>query len=472
MVGENGSGKSTLIRILAGYHAPTPGGELEVHGQRVPLPLPPGGHVRLGMSFVHQDLGLIPSLGVIENLRLGALSTQPRLRISWRDERKRAAAALARVGVDVDPDARVEELSSVERALVAIVRAIEDLPADGSGLLFLDEPSAYLPEPERQRLFELLRLVADRGSGVLFVSHDLAEVREVTDRVTVLRDGRNVGTVSTDTVSPEEVLRMILGHVPAPVGGPRRVAAADRASISISDLSGAAAQGVSLELREGEVVGLTGLSGSGFEEVPYLLFGARPSSSGQLRLPGERFDLTRMTPDRALRAGVALLPGDRHRDGSVGSLSLVDNLTLPTLGRYRGRLGLRRRRMLQDATRLLHDFDVRPSRPRMRYEALSGGNQQKAQLAKWLDTRPLLLMLDEPTRGVDAGAREQINATIRDVAAAGAAVMCTSGDHEPLTALCDRVLVFAGGRVATALSGGEVTRERIARECHRRALAP
>jgi ribose transport system ATP-binding protein len=280
-----------------------------------------------------------------------------------------------------------------------------------------------------------------------------------------------VGTVSTDEVSAEGLLRMIVGHVPAPARGHRLGTAADQASISISDLSGESAHGVSLELRVGEVVGLTGLSGSGFEEVPYLLFGARPSSSGELRLPDERFDLTRMTPDRALRAGVALLPGDRNRDGSVGSLSLVDNLTLPALGRYRGRLGLRRRRMLQHTARLLQDFDVRPSRPRMRYEALSGGNQQKAQLAKWLDMRPLLVMLDEPTRGVDAGARQQIDAMIRDVAAAGAAVMCTSGDHEQLTALCDRVLVFAGGQVATALTGSEVTRERIARECHRRALA-
>jgi ribose transport system ATP-binding protein len=476
LLGENGSGKSTLLRTLAGYHAPATGAELEVRGNPVGLPLAAGEFRRLGMSFVHQDLALIPSLSVVENLRLGELSTERRLHISWREERRRAKETLARFGIGINPTAPVATLTPAERALLAIVRALEDLPGGGpsgeGGLLALDEPTSYLPETGRRRLFRLIRQVADAGSGVLFVSHDLNEAREVSDRLTVLRDGRRVGTVSAAEVSNADLLEMIVGVPVAAVRPPRRAPTAAGVAASIRGLEGAVAQDVSLELVRGEIVGLTGLAGSGFEEIPYLLFGASPCRSGRLALDGTELDLTVVTPDRALRAGLALLPADRQTQGSVASLPLVDNVTLPTLHRYTKRLRLRRRRMLDDTATLLEDYDVRPRRPKALYRALSGGNQQKAELAKWLSTSPPLLVLDEPTRGVDVGARQQIMKMIRDVAGEGSAVIVSSGDHEQLDALCDRVLVFSGGEVVKELSGTELTREAIARECHGRALRP
>jgi ribose transport system ATP-binding protein len=470
LLGENGSGKSTLIRVLAGYHEPEEGGELELRGRRVGLPLRPGQYRELGMSFVHQELGLIPSLTVLENLRLGELSTERRLWIAWRNERGRARETLSRFGVDLDPAARVEELRPVERAQLAVVRAVAGLPDGGGGLLVLDEPTAFLPEPERRRLFELARQVASEGAGVLLVSHDLDEVRAATDRVTVLRDGRNVGTVRTASVSGEELLELIVGRPLAPSGIGRETRPR-KGGLSIEGLSGDVVREVSLDLDRGEILGLSGLAGSGFEEVPYLLFGALSARSGLMTLDGTELDLTAITPDRALRVGLALLPADRQRQGSVGSLSLADNLTLPALHRYTRRRRLDRRRMVEDASSLLVRHDVRPTRPGLAYGALSGGNQQKALFAKWLHTRPAFLLLDEPTRGVDVGARQQLMAAIREVAADGVSVLCASGDYEQLSLLCDRVLVFSGGRVTRQLTG-ELTQERIARECHARALEP
>jgi ribose transport system ATP-binding protein len=224
---------------------------------------------------------------------------------------------------------------------------------------------------------------------------------------------------------------------------------------------------VSLTVHGGEVVGLTGLPGSGFEEIPYYLFGVKSAAAGRLEVDGKSYDLRGMSPSRAFDAGVALVPADRQRDGSVGSLSLGDNVMVPVLRKYRSRVGLNRSRMRSDARKLLEHFDVRPPDPRLTYESLSGGNQQKAMLAKWLQTKPSLLLLHEPTLGVDVGARRQIFQLARTAATDGTAVVCASTDYEQLAAVCDRVVVFGRGRVARELTGDQVTKERIAEECYR-----
>jgi ribose transport system ATP-binding protein len=224
---------------------------------------------------------------------------------------------------------------------------------------------------------------------------------------------------------------------------------------------------VSLTLLEGEVVGLTGLLGSGFEEIPYYVFGARTAAAGLLVVDGKTYDLRGMSPSRALKAGIALIPADRQRDGSVGPLSVGDNVTVPVLHTYESRVGLNRSRMRSGARTLLEQFDVRPPDPRMTYQSLSGGNQQKAMVAKWLQTKPSLLLLHEPTQGVDVVARQQIFELTRKAAADGAAVMCASTDYEQLAAVCDRVVVFGRGRVERELKGDQVTKERIAEQCYR-----
>jgi ribose transport system ATP-binding protein len=465
LLGQNGSGKSTLIKILSGFYEPDEG-ELWVDGEQIRLPLAAGQFRELGMSFVHQDLGLVDSLSVLENLRVGELaSSRPRWRIRWRAEKRRARETFARYGVRIDPTRAVRELRPVERGLLAIVRAIEEsrVARAGYGLLVLDEPTVFLPREGIERLFALIREAAARGTAVLFVSHDLDEVREITDRVTVLRDGRVVGTVETGAASETEFVEMIVGRRLAALGDvEHRDLRATLPAISIDGLVGKTVKDVSLSLHGGEIVGLTGLLGSGFEELPYLLFGAQRARGGRLVLEGQEIDLTRLTPTTATRAGIALIPADRKEDGSVASLSVVENLALPALDRYFNGVFLERRRLRREGRALMSSFDVRPAEPDLPYGALSGGNQQKVLLAKWFQMQPRLLLLDEPTQGVDVGARQQIYEAITAAAhLSRTVVLCASTDYEQLATLCDRVIVFGRGRVWRELAGSEVGKDRI-----------
>jgi ribose transport system ATP-binding protein len=470
LLGENGSGKSTLIKVLAGFHEPEEG-ELEIDGEPVRLPLAPGQFRDLGLAFVHQQLGLVESLSVLENLRVAEIAaSRSRFRIPWRRERARARDAFARYGLRLDPAAKVGDLKPVERALLAIVRAIEEIRAvgRGHGVLILDEPTVFLPKEGIERLFALIREAAAAGASILFVSHDLDEVREITDRVTVLRDGAVVGTVVTGEASESAFVEMIVGRRLAALAEVEHAdLSAQRVGASVDGLTGASVTNVSFQMHEGEVVGLTGLLGSGFDEVPYLLFGARSAVAGRLTLDARGYDLAHLTPPAAIGAGIALIPADRPNDGSVGSLPVDENVALPVLDRHFNGVVLDRRGMRRSTAALMRDFDVRPADPTLPYGALSGGNQQKALLAKWFQTDPRLLLLDEPTQGVDVGARlqifELIRATARD---RGVNVLCASSDYEQLASLCDRVIVFGRGRVWRELVGAEITKDRIVEQCY------
>ncbi len=470
LLGENGSGKSTLIKVLSGFHAPDPGAVMEVDGEPVALPLAPGAFRALGFGFVHQDLGLVPGISVLENLRVGELIVEGRGWISWRSERRRAARLFERFGLELDPRAQVAELPDTERALLAIVRAVEEIDRarhgrpGARGLLVLDEPTVFLPRDGVDRLFAIVRaIVADGRVGVLFVSHDLDEVAAITDRVTVLRDGRVQGTVPTAQTSSERMVELIVGRALGALEAKERpAAAADAAAVTVRDLTGAVVDDLAFDLHGGEILGVTGLMGSGYDEVPYLLFGARPCRRGHLRTAALDADLRRLDPRGALAAGICLVPGDRLRDGCVPTLPVDENLALPMLGRVAGERIVRRRRVRERAAALVAEYDVRPADPGAPYDALSGGNQQKALLAKWLQTGPSLLLLHEPTQGVDIGARAQIFRLLDQVAAGGTAVVLASNDHEQLAAVCDRVLVLARGRVADELTGADLTKERIA----------
>ncbi len=473
LLGENGSGKSTLIKVLAGFHAPD-AGELEIAGRPVPLPLPPGLFREFGIGFVHQDLALVPTLTVIENLRVGLVARASTTRfLSWRAQARRARATFSRYGVSIDPLATVADLRPVDRALLAIVRAAEDVREEheGPGMLVLDEPTVFLPRAEVEHLFDLVRGIAADGGSVLFVSHDLDEVREITDRITVLRDGRVAGTVTTAETSEDRLVDLIIGRRLEAFASARRERGTHERAATVSDLSGPGVNGVSFDLEAGEVVGLTGLAGSGFEALPYLLYGAWPADGGRLVLDGADLEVAGLTPSRALRAGIVLIPADRQRDGAVGSLSVTDNMTVPRLHEFRSGPVLRRGAMHRSASETMARYDVRPGEPRADYGDLSGGNQQKALLAKWLGTAPRLILFHEPTQGVNVGARQQIFAGIRESAGAGAPMICASSDHEQLALICDRVLVFGRGRVISELVGADLTKERITERCYAGAAA-
>jgi ribose transport system ATP-binding protein len=280
----------------------------------------------------------------------------------------------------------------------------------------------------------------------------------------VLRDGRVVGTVATRETTETRLVEMIIGRelppLPAAHGDPR----SREVQVAVESLSTAVLDGISLGLYEGEVLGLTGLAGSGFEDIPYVLFGAAGATSGRLALNGRAYELSTMSPEAALRAGIGLIPADRQRDGSIGSLRVVENMMLQVLDQYFNHFILRRREMVRGSAEAMITFDVRPNDPLTTYSSLSGGNQQKALLAKWLQTKPALLLLHEPTQGVDVGARQQIFRLIREAASAGTCVICASSDHEQLAAISDRVLIFGRGRIVRSLVGKEVSKDRISEQ--------
>ena len=474
LLGQNGSGKSTLIKILAGLHPPDPGASLFMAGQPVPLPMRSGSFREHGLSFVHQNLALVPSLTVTENLFAGRYAAQERLWISSAAEQLEAATILRRFDIDLDPGMTVDRLTPVARAQLAIVRALQELPRqeDGTslgGLLVLDEPTPFLPRHEVEILFQLIRGVVQQGASVIFVSHDVEEVMEITDRATVLRDGRVVATLDTRTARKADFVEGIVGHQLRTVDRSTALQGDAPARLRVVGASGRRCRDVSLDLRPGEIVGLTGLVGSGYDEVPYLLYGAGQATQGTVTLDGQSWPLRGFTPSAALARGLVLIPADRTTQGAVLDLSVLDNLTVPLLEQaWRGWhidwTGLRKA-----GQKLLEEFQVRPRALDVAIGTLSGGNQQKVVLAKWLQTRPRLILLDEPTQGVDVGAREEVYAAVRAAAAEGSGVLCASSDHEQLAALCHRVLVFRHGEIAHVLRGDAVDKNTISRHCYDQA---
>jgi ribose transport system ATP-binding protein len=470
LLGQNGSGKSTFVKILSGFYAPDPGGSLSLFNRPVPLPMPPGSFRDLRLAFVHQNLGLVPSLTVLENLRVFQITTRRAL-INWRAERAAAAASLARFGIDLALDARVAQLSQTQRALLAIVRAAQDLAETGTdgadpGILVLDEPTPFLPREGIHRLFALVRQLVSEGASVLFISHDIDEVREITDRATILRDGEVTATLETRGSSHDDFVEGIVGRRITQLARGGATAAGARVKAAIRDIAEPGLDVPHLDLHEGEITGLTGLIGSGYERIPYLLFGATKAGSGTLTLGGTTAAIGAMTPALAVSRGIALLPADRPRASGIGSLPITDNLLMLDMRRFWSRTGLQRRGMDAEARRQSAAFDVRPNNPALKLGALSGGNAQKVLLAKWLIRNPGLLLLDEPTQGVDVGARQQLFRIVRQAATDGAAVLCASSDFEQLAQLCDRVLIFARGRVVAELQGEAITKDHIAERCY------
>jgi ribose transport system ATP-binding protein len=474
LLGQNGSGKSTLIKILSGFHEPDPGARLWVDGGEVALPIPAGGFRALGISFVHQHLGLLPSLTVLENLLIGDLAAEGRWWVDWRAEARRARDLFARYHLGIDPLDTVSRLSPVERALLAIVRAFDQLRDAGSasghrGLLVLDEPTPFLPAADVEELFRLVRGIVQDGASVIFVSHDIDEVLEITNRATVLRDGRVAGSFETRSVTKDDVVRMIVGRE---VELRRARSEADirgTSRVRVRDLEGASVEGFSVDVAKGEVVGLTGLIGSGYADVIYLLYGAAQAAAGTLEIDGDGFVLAAMSPADAIATGCVLIPGDRQNAGAVGALPVLDNMSLPVLGTVTSAWSIRGSRLAANAAGLAERFDVRPRDPTLLLGSLSGGNQQKVVLAKWLQLKPRLILLDEPTQGVDIGAREQVFGAIGQAAREGACVLCASSDFEQLEVICDRVLIFSRGRVVGELAGAAITKAAIAEGCYKGA---
>lgn len=469
LLGQNGSGKSTMIKVLAGFHQPEDGSEVILWGQKMPLPLDPMEIKKRGVAFVHQHLGLVPSLTVIENMRVTALGQKNTWFVNWKREAAAVSRLFAQFDLSIDPFRTVASLPPVERAFVAIIRAFEDLRASdaghgGEGILVLDEPTPFLPADDVQRLFALIRSIVKTGTSVVIVTHDIDEVRDITDRVAVLRDGELVDILDTRTSERQSILDTIVGSRVDAFEKKRMAISGVPTAVSVRGLADGAGAPFDFDIREGETLGVTGLIGSGFAALPYLLYGAR-KGRGDITLGGKTVDIGTMTPLVAQKMGIAFLPGDRLGAAGIGTLSVTDNITLPVLDGLRQPWGLDRPAMTREAARLSQIHDVRPHNPHLPLGALSGGNQQKVLLAKWLAINPKLLMLDEPTQGVDFGARQQIFRALDRAAASGTSILCASTDNEQLEQICDRVIVFSRGRPVIELRGAEISRKAITEAC-------
>ncbi|MBL0933773.1 MAG: sugar ABC transporter ATP-binding protein [Rhizobiaceae bacterium] len=468
LLGKNGSGKSTLIKILSGFHKPDEG-TLEVDGTPVALPIPLGRSEAIGLSFVHQNLGLLPEATVLENLIAG---DHERIRpwfIDWSAEAARARRLFADHNLDLDPWAVVADLSPVKRAQLAIVRAADRVKAHNAsaspGLLVLDEPTPFLPIEDVRELFAMMRALKRSGVSIVFVSHDIDEVMEITDRATVLRDGEVIGTFETATSDRGRIVEAIVGRSLAQ-GRLVSDAVAAPPAISVRGLKGRMLQALDFDVAPGEILGLTGLIGSGYDEVPHLLAGAQPAKAGQLEIDGRVRDLVGLEPTAAIEAGLVFIPADRQKQGLALDLTLTENAMLPLAAGGRGRFWLDHGQREATTMDLIRRFVVKAQAPRQAASELSGGNQQKLLLGKWLQLVPKLILLDEPTQGIDVGARREIYDRLFEACARGAAIICATSEFEQLEMIAHRVLVFERGRVKAELRGSAVTKSSIEQACY------
>ncbi len=461
LAGENGAGKSTLIKILAGVHAPD-AGEIRLRGERI-TPRSPQEAKRQGISVIHQELSLVPMMSVVDNMYLGREHTT---RLGWvrhRVQRRQAEQLLKSLGLqDIPPDQPIGALPLATQQLVEIAKAL----AFNARILVMDEPTSALSQPEVTRLFDRIAHLKQQGCGIIYITHKMDEIYALADRITILRDGHLIETTTAEALPRPKLIRQMVGrsfqeqfptstHSPGP------------ACLEVKELSLQSEnkqrnylQHVSFTLRRGEILGLGGLSGSGASELLAALFGVygkRPQ--GAMRLDGQPY--APRTPREALRAGVALLNKDRKSDGLVLNMGVRENTTLANIPAYSPYAWLQPKREALSTRKYQELLGIRMRDVEQPVMTLSGGNQQKVCLAKWLDINPKVLLLDEPTRGVDVGAKQEIYALMQKWAASGMAILLISTEMPELLAMSDRILVLHRGQVTATWDRQEATQDKI-----------
>lgn len=469
LLGMNGSGKSTLAKILSGNYQPD-GGTIRVAGrERRAIASPKQAH-SLGVRIVHQETPLIDTMSVAECIALfRSYPTAPGARIQWRRLIRESRELLGRLKVDIDPRRMAGALSAAERALVALAIAMGDIEIDAMSLLILDEASASIPEAEADRFLTHVRLLADSGLPVLMVTHRLQEVVDMSDTTTILHDGAVVYRGPTASLTREQMADRIAGGSGAMQASatlselPRARRAPEdtrqrEALMSVHGLTGPSLHGAQLTVCAGEIVGVVGGPESGIAQLPSALVGAAPGYSGELEIKGHRLRLPR-SPREALKAGIVLVPRDRLREGAVGSLSIYENVLVPTARRY----WHRGRQARATVEQVIESFEVRPADRRALVRDLSGGNQQKVIIGKWLSCAPRVLILDDPTSGVDPGARRRIFDVLQEEVKRGLGVILFSTEVEHFVDYCDRVILMKGGTVTGELVGERLSRSTVAK---------
>jgi ABC-type sugar transport system ATPase subunit len=454
LLGENGSGKSTLLGILSGQVRPDHG-QILVDGESVSFAAPADALAR-GIAMVSQETAVAPSLSVTENILLGPRLVRNATGIDWRASRRRAAEVLNRLGLDYDLDVPVARLRPDQRQMIEIARAL----SMDARILILDEPTSSLTDDEVASLFGALAHLKEADVSTIFVSHRLGEILSLCDEVTVLRDGRDVASGPVSGYDANSLVEAMVGSA-REIGrrSARRSATDER--LCVTGLSAPGLSNIDLDVRAGEIVGLAGLVGAGRSELLEAIFGTRPRTGGELRIDGE--PLVAGEPRAAIKHGIGYLPPDRKVQGLVLGMSVAENLTMvSTSGRSRLRVPGRRRE-LETVAEFSRRMRIQAADPGVPVGTLSGGNQQKVALAKWLVREPRLLLLDEPTRGVDVGSKMEIHQLLREVADRGIGLLVSSSENDELLTLSDRIVVMFRGRVVASLDSDEADEAALAR---------
>jgi ribose transport system ATP-binding protein len=475
LLGQNGCGKSTLIKILTGYHSPDPGARFTIGKQEAKL-----GHGELvgvdgdsvEIRAVHQDLGLVERLNAVDNIGLvTGFVNNATGNISWRGQADRTRELLARVGAsDVDIWRSLDECNKLHRTQVAIARVLADWEGD-RGLVVLDEPTASLQAEQVDRLFEVIGEIRSHGFSVLYVSHRLSEIFEIADRLTVLREGRVIGTRRVSEVDHDGLITMMLGSpdVLDVKDGELPTERTDSdvrkrpVRLSVEGLRSDEIDDLSFTVHEGEILGFAGVVGSGQEELPYLLVGSPQAEAGTLRIGDEEHDMTKLTPRQAKHLGIGLVPADRATQALIMQLSVAENVTLPTIKSFERGARLRARDEEEFAVEWGERLELSPNAPARAIQLFSGGNQQKVVVGKALSIGKTALVLSEPTAGVDIGAKALIYNYLRKEAAAGTVMIVCSSDITDLIELCTRVIGLRNGRVVTEVTRRDINEDGLLR---------
>lgn len=462
LLGENGSGKSTLIKVLSGYHNPDPGATVRIGGQELEFASPHSSYA-LGARFVHQDLGLVEESSIADNLAFGPGFPTRFGTIRERQARERARTALASMGLDVDPAVKVGRLSPAQKTGVAVARALLHDDASPARLLVLDEPTARLPEEEVAQLLAIVRTVAAGGIGVLYVTHRLDEVFDVAERAVVLRDGVRVVSEPVEGLTRDTLLQQLFGETLEKAHRrPDQPAAETAPVLRVSELRSEVLRGVCFDVRAGEVVGVAGVTGSGREALCATVFGARVHDEGTVEVRGEALPPHR--PDVAIGRGVAYVPAERKLSGCFLDLPATENISISSMKSVWSFPLLRRRKEKQIASGWFERLGVRPAKAvTAPMSSFSGGNQQKIVYGKWFERQPSLFLLDEPTQGVDVGAKAELHKALFRAAEGGAALLVSSTDVDELVTISDRVVVLLRGRVVATLEGQDINVHELTR---------
>lgn len=451
LLGENGAGKSTIVNLIAGVASPDEG-QIVLDREQVEF-RNPRDSIQAGIGVIYQELMLVHELSVAENIFLGRLPRRRGAMVNWAELRRRARAILGRLGVDVDPSVAVSSLSTGAQQQVEIARALALAPK----ILVMDEPTSALTEHEVERLFEVIGKLKEDGLTVIFISHRLEEVWGIADRVTILRDGKVVLTQPTGELTRAGLAEAMVGHELR--GGDDRPPSIGEPALRVRNLSNHRLRDISLEIRRGEIVGIAGALGSGRTELLRAIYGLDPIDAGQIVVNQTHVAIT--SPRAAIRYRIFLVPEDRKLEGLVLGMSVAENITLPYLDRL-GRAGfVSRRTQAEIVDKLIERLRIRTPHRGQRVAYLSGGNQQKAVLARWLALKPRILLLDQPTRGLDIGAKEEVYEIIRELTEQGVAVVFVATELPELLELCHRIYVLREGQVVREFDAGKCSEKDV-----------